>query len=75
MTTFINTAMEHSGILLDDDCLDILFVVFNFLIGFVLSIPYQIALTGILTPFILIALVYHKFFDKILMFFALGDYY
>ena len=75
MTTFINTAMEHSGILLDDDCLDILFVVFNFLIGFVLSIPYQIALTCILTPFILIALVYHKFFGRILMFFALGDYY
>ena len=48
-------------------------IVISCFIGLILFISFQIVFTTILTPFILIALIYHKFFDRILMFFSIGE--
>ena len=50
-------------------------VIINVAIGIILLIPFQISFTCILTPFIFISFVYHKFFDRLLMFFGIGDSY
>ena len=73
VTVFVYTVIEHSSTYLNNDCADIFFIVLTFGFGLVLSVPYQIALTSILTPFILISFIYHKFFERLLMFFALGE--
>ena len=41
-------------------------------IGFVLLVPFQILFTCTVTPFILISIIYHKFFGKLLMFYGMG---
>ena len=40
--------------------------------GFVLLVPFQIAFACLISPFILISIFYHKFFDKLLLFFEIG---
>ena len=42
-------------------------------IALALFICFQISFATILSPFILVAFIYHKFFDRILMFFAIGE--
>ena len=39
----------------------------------VLNIPFQILFAGIISPFILISIIYHKFFEKLLLCFAIGE--
>ena len=58
---------------LSEDTEDFL-VIINVATFIILSIPFQILFTCILTPFILISLVYHKFFDRLLMFFGIGEH-
>ena len=41
-------------------------------IGLVLLVPFQILFTCTVTPFILISLIYHKFFGVLLMFYGMG---
>ena len=64
---------RHSTVILDDcfECLDITFILVK---AIILSLPFQISFTFFLTPFILISLIYHKFFDRLLMFFAIGEH-
>ena len=44
-----------------------------YFIGFVLLICFQFTFTCLVFPFILIALIYHRFFDRILLFFGIGE--
>ena len=46
---------------------------FAFGIAFGLLVAFQITFACIITPFILISLFHHKFFDRILLFFEVGD--
>ena len=46
---------------------------FGFGIAFGLLIAFQISFDCIITPFILFSLLYHKFFDRILLFFEVGN--
>ena len=47
----------------------------NFLIAFCLMIPFQIIFTCTVAPFMLIALFYNKFFERLLIFYGIGDNY
>ena len=57
----------------DLDFAECFFVLLSGGIGIALLIPFQITFTCILTPFILISLLYHRFFDRILVFFGIGE--
>ena len=46
---------------------------FGFGIALGLLVSFQITFAGIITPFILISLVYPKFFDRLLLFFEVGN--
>ena len=46
---------------------------FGFGIAFGLLIAFQISFACIITPFILFSLLYHKFFDRIFLFFEVGN--
>ena len=50
-----------------------LFFLILFLIGLCLCVCFQILFACTLTPFILIAFVNHKFFEKILIFYGVGE--
>ena len=58
-----------------DDCIDCWTNAFIILTGITLFVPFQISFTCIITPFILISLIYHKFFDRLLIFFGIGKHY
>ena len=62
-------------VFVDNDCLEITFFVFIFLIAFCLMIPFQIIFTCTVAPFMLIALFYNKFFERLLIFYGIGDNY
>ena len=62
--TFLSVKKNFNG---DDRIISIF-------ISFFMMIPYQILFTCSLSPFILVALIYHKFFETILMFFGVGEY-
>ena len=49
-----------------------IFLIMILAIGFVLLVPFQILFTCTVTPFILISIIYHKFFGKLLMFYGMG---
>ena len=59
-----------SDFMIDHEC-TVFF--FGFGIAFGLLVAFQITFACIITPFILISLFHHKFFDKILLFFEVGD--
>ena len=42
-----------------------------FYTGIALFVPFQITFTCLTSPFILICLIYHKFFEKFLIFFGI----
>ena len=46
---------------------------FGFGIALGLLLAFQISFTSIITPFILISFVYPKFFDRMLVFFEVGN--
>ena len=46
---------------------------FSIFIAVAMILAFQITFTALMTPFILISLVYHRFFDKILLFFDVGN--
>ena len=50
-----------------------IFIVMTVLIGLTLLVVYQITFSCIMAPFILIAFIYHRFFDRILLFFGIGE--
>ena len=50
-----------------------IFIVMTVLIGLTLLVVYQITFSCIMAPFILIAFIYHRFFDRILVFFGIGE--
>ena len=56
----------------DDD--DTRLISLIILIGLCLFITFQIPFSALITPFILISLIYHKFFDKLLLFFGIGEF-
>ena len=61
-------------LLYNDSCFILtMYKILVFGMGLFLWVPFQKYLTCILAPFILISLFYHKFFDKILMFFGIGQ--
>ena len=49
------------------------FIVMTCLIGLVLFVAFQIIFTTTVTPFILVAFIYHRFFDRILIFYGIGE--
>ena len=49
------------------------FIVMTCLIGLVLFVSYQIIFTCTVAPFILVAFIYHRFFDRILLFYGIGE--
>ena len=49
------------------------FIVMTCLIGLVLFVSFQIIFTTTVTPFILVAFIYHRFFDRILIFYGIGE--
>ena len=49
------------------------FALIILLLVLVLLVPFQLFFTCTVTPFILISLVYHKFFDILLMFYGIGS--
>ena len=49
------------------------FIVMTCLIGLVLFVSYQIIFTCTVAPFILVAFIYHRFFDRILLFYGIGQ--
>ena len=51
-----------------------LFNVILFGLGSILFIPFQFPFTCVIFPFILIAAIYNKFLDRILLFFGIGEY-
>ena len=66
---FYDTKME----MMDDDCQDIAFIVFIFGIGICLFVSFQIPFFCLITPFILICLVYRKFYYSLALFFGIGE--
>ena len=63
---FVRNVNENVG---EDEC----FISLITLIGLCLFVAFQIPFSALITPFILISLIYHKFFDKLLLFFGIGD--
>ena len=53
------------------DCIHYLVNIFAISTGVLLFVSYQIAFTCLTTPFILVCLIYHKFFDIFLIFFGI----
>ena len=49
------------------------FIVITVLIGLLLLVCYEIIFTSTVAPFILIAFIYHRFFDRILIFYGIGE--
>ena len=73
---FVWTAMEFYDTkmeMMDDDCQDITFIVFIFGIGICLFVSFQIPFFCLITPFILICLVYRKFYYSLALFFGIGE--
>ena len=59
----------------DQDIFDNLGVVFPSIgIGFTLFVSFEITFTCLITPFVLIAFIYPKFFERLTMFFGIGNY-
>ena len=55
-----------------NNCFQVFFGFFSFFTGVALFISFQISFTCCITPFILIALIYPKFYQRISMFFGIG---
>ena len=73
---FIYVVMEYltSEIILDDDKSEIAVTVIVFGMGVALFACFQAIFIGLITPFMLVSLVYSPFFYKFIFFFGLGDY-
>ena len=57
-----------------DDKTEIAIIIFVFAMGISLFACYQIACLCLITPFMLVCLIYSPFFYKFIFFFGLGDY-
>ena len=73
---FIYVVMEYltTEIILDDDKSEIAVTVIVFGMGVALFACFQAIFIGLITPFMLVSLVYSPFFYKFIFFFGLGDY-
>ena len=56
-----------------DYCYEGFFICFSIIIMLVLFLSFQIFLTSFITPFILISFLYHPFFERLLLFFGVGE--
>ena len=54
------------------DCITLIYIL-SALIGLGLFVSFQISFSTLISPFILISLIYHKFFNHLLLFFGIGD--
>ena len=54
------------------DCRTLIYILSS-LIGLGLFVSFQISFSTLISPFILISLIYHKFFNHLLLFFGIGD--
>ena len=54
------------------DCLILIYII-SFLIGLCLFTSFQITFSALISPFILISFIYHKFFNNLLLFFGIAD--
>ena len=71
---FMNTVFEYFEreiIIFNNDCTEKLLKIIIVLMSLSMFAAYQIIFSCILSPFILISLVYHEFFDRIQLFFEL----
>ena len=59
--------------LLKDDFIEIYFLIILIFSSLAMLVAFQISFTCILTPFMIVSLVYPKFFEKILIFFEIGN--
>ena len=49
-------------------------IIISIIFGFTIFIPFQFLFTCIITPFIIISLIHHHYFEKILLFFGIGQF-
>ena len=56
----------------NDNC-ENFFIVMTCLIGLTLFASFQIIFTATVTPFIFISFIYHRFFDRLLIFYGIGE--
>ena len=58
----------------DNRSCKLFFIVMTCLTGFFLFVSFQIIFTATVTPFIFISFIYHRFFDRLLIFYGLGKF-
>ena len=72
---FIYTVFSYYEINIDtaDDCKGVVFLCFLFFDSIFLNAVFIIPFTSLITPFIIASFIYPKFFDRLLLFFEVGN--
>ena len=70
---YVNILYLEKNTHFESESIEDFFIVMSCLIGLPLFVSYQIIFACTVAPFILISLVYHKFFDRLLLFYGIGE--
>ena len=73
MEIFIISDFTSFKLHINNDCINCVFGFFVVMISVALFLCFQISFAALISPFILISLVYHHYFEKLLYFLGLGE--